>query len=586
MRPLANDRYAGAFLIEQEGTYFYTIEAWADHAATWQHDFILKAQAGERVELELMMGAAFVQQMLPQVHDADDAAAMTEAITLLGSPDRYAEAVQLCMSFRMREWIGRYPLRHHAARYEKELRVYVDRPRAGFSAWYSLFPRSTSREYGKPGNFLTTIEILPRLAAMGFDVLYIPPVHPIGHQFRKGKNNTLNAQPDDPGVPYAIGSELGGHDAINPDLGTLDDLKALIAACREHGMELALDLAIQASPDHPWVQAHPEWFKIRPDGSIQYAENPPKKYQDIYPINFESENWQGLWQEILRIILLWGQWGVRIIRIDNPHTKSFGFWEWIIREVKAVYPDMILLSEAFTRPRVMQQLAKIGFTQSYTYYVWRTNKQELTEYLTELTQSEMQYYFRPNFWPNTHDINPYMLQGGQEPLFLTRYFMAATLSANYGIFGPTYEYMYRDAYPGKEEYLNAEKYEIKWWDWDHENKLTELIKIVNHERRANSALQRTNNLTFLQVHNDSLLAYLKTHHDGNRILCVVNLDPTNTQAAWVQVRLDLIGKHDQEDYYVRDLLTGSRFRWQGEWNYVELNPYILPFHLFRIEDQP
>lgn len=345
-----------------------------------------------------------------------------------------------------------------------------------------------------------------------------------------------------------------------------------------------MDLAIQCSPDHPWVKEHPEWFTIRPDGTIQYAENPPKKYQDIYPINFESPDWQGLWLEMRRILLLWAEWGTRIIRVDNPHTKAFSFWEWVIAEVKAQYPDMIFLSEAFTRPKVMRQLAKVGFSQSYTYYTWRNAKWELEEYLTELTQSEMKYYYRPNFWPNTHDINPYLLQGGHEPYFLIRYFMAATMSSNYGIFGPTFEYMIHEAYPGKEEYLNSEKYEVKHWDWKRETKLTYLIRIINRLRNENTALQFTNNLQFCRIDNENIVAFTKTHPNGNRILCVVNLDGYNTQSGWVQLPLRLLGKNEYDYFRVHDLVTGAMHTWQGEWNYVELNPHILPFHLFRVED--
>ena len=582
MALINNDRYEVDFTVEKQGHYVYTIEGWVDHIDTWQHDTELKIKAGQRVPLELLMGANFLEGMLDKA-TAEDEPLIREAIEIMRSEHRNEDARQLAMSFRMTEWLQRYPERKFVTRY-RELPVYVDRTRAGFSAWYSMFPRSAAPEPGKHGTFQDQIKLLPRIADLGFDVLYLPPIHPIGHQFRKGKNNVVTAEPGEPGVPYAIGSELGGHDAINPDLGTLDDYKQLIAAAKEYGMEVAMDLAIQCSPDHPWVKAHPEWFSIRPDGSIQYAENPPKKYQDIYPINFESTDWQGLWLEMRRILLLWAEWGTRIIRVDNPHTKAFKFWEWVIAEVKAQYPDMIFLSEAFTRPKVMRQLAKVGFSQSYTYYTWRNEKWELEEYLTELTQSEMKYYYRPNFWPNTHDINPYLLQGGHEPYFLTRYFMAATMSSNYGIFGPTFEYMIHEAYPGKEEYLNSEKYEVKYWDWKRETKLTYLIRIINRLRHENTALQFTNNLQFCRIDNENIVAYTKIHSNGNRILCVVNLDGYNTQSGWVQLPLRLLGKNEYDYFRVHDLVTGAMHIWQGEWNYVELNPHILPFHLFRIED--
>ena len=582
MTLIVNDRYEADFTVEKQGQYSYTIEGWVDHIDTWQYDTELKIKAGQRVPLELLMGANFLEGMLDQ-SSAEDKPLIEESIDLMRNEHRNEEARQLAMSFRMTEWLQRYPERKFTTRY-RELPLYVDRERAGFSAWYSMFPRSSAPEPDRHGTFQDQINLLPRIADLGFDVLYLPPIHPIGKQFRKGKNNVVTAEPGEPGVPYAIGSALGGHDAISPDLGTLDDYKQLIAAARDYGMEVAMDLAIQCSPDHPWVKDHPDWFTIRPDGTIQYAENPPKKYQDIYPINFESSDWQGLWLEMRRILLLWGEWGTRIIRVDNPHTKAFSFWEWVIAEVKAKYPDMIFLSEAFTRPKVMRQLAKVGFTQSYTYYTWRTEKWEIEEYLTELTQSDMKYYYRPNFWPNTHDINPYLLQGGHEPYFLIRYFLAATMSSNYGIFGPTFEYMVHEAYPGKEEYLNSEKYEVKHWDWQRETKLTYLIRIVNRLRKENTALQFTNNLQFCRIDNENIVAYLKTHVNGNRILCVVNLDGYNTQSGWVQLPLALLGKMNHDYFRVHDLVTGAMHTWQGEWNYVQLNPHIMPFHLFRIED--
>ncbi|MFN4145268.1 MAG: alpha-1,4-glucan--maltose-1-phosphate maltosyltransferase [Runella sp.] len=582
MRFVNNDRWAGVFEVEKQGFYDYTIEGWVDHLASWQHEIILKVRDAQHVNSELLVGASLLEKIVKQAAK-EDKKAIQEAIKIFRNEKKYDEAVLLAISEMMRNWIETYPIRENATRY-RELKVWVDRPKAGFSTWYSMFPRSAAKEQGKHGTFRDVIDLLPRFQRMGFDVLYLPPIHPIGMQFRKGKNNNVLCQPGEPGVPYGIGSELGGHDAIHPDLGTLEDFKALIAACHEHGMEIAMDLAIQCSPDHPWAKEHPEWFKIRPDGTIQYAENPPKKYQDIYPINFETEAWQSLWQELKRVIFVWAEWGVRIIRVDNPHTKAFKFWEWVIAETHQKYPDMIFLSEAFTRPKVMQQLAKGGYTQSYTYYTWRNTKAEIIEYLTELTQSEMKYYFRPNFWPNTHDINPPLLQTGHEPNFLIRYFMAATLSSNYGIFGPTFEYMVHEPFPGKEEYWNSEKYEIKHWDWEHTNKLTYVITQVNRARKENTALQHTNNLTFCEIQDDQLLAYLKTHPDGNRILCVVNLDGYNRRAGVVRIPLQKIGKAGWEDFIVHDLLTGSKYVWKGEYNYIELDPYFLPFHLFRIED--
>jgi starch synthase (maltosyl-transferring) len=581
MSHLGNDSFRASFVADTQGFYQYTIEAWVDHPASWQHEIGLKIRDWQHVNVELLMGANYLDQMA-KLAKADDKKAMVATAKTFRDSAKYEEAIAQAQSIEMSQWIARYPLRHHATRHP-ERKLWVDRAKAGFSTWYSLFPRSTHPE-GKHGTFKTTESILPRLARMGFDVLYIPPIHPIGMKFRKGKNNSTTCQPGEPGVPYGIGSELGGHDAIHPELGTLKDLQSLMKACQQHGIELAMDLAIQCSPDHPWAKDHQDWFKVRPDGSIQYAENPPKKYQDIYPVNFETEDWQNLWNELLRTVMLWAEWGIRIIRVDNPHTKSFGFWEWLIEKVQAKYPDMIFLAEAFTKPKVMAQLAKLGYGHSYTYYTWRNTKAEIIEYMTELTQTEMRHYFRPNFWPNTHDILPYCLQSGLEPVFLTRLFMAATLSANYGVFGPIYEFMHHEANPGKEEYKNSEKYEIGHWDWSMENKVTQLMTLVNRSRKENSALQNTNNITFCEVHNEQLLAYLKTHPNGNKILSVVNIDPYNRQGAAIRVPLSLIGKAPDQEYVVHDLLTSAKYIWKGEWNFVELDPQLLPMHLFRIED--
>ncbi|RIV19084.1 alpha-1,4-glucan--maltose-1-phosphate maltosyltransferase [Fibrisoma montanum] len=592
MALIINDRWGGAFVVEKQGLYHYTIEAWVDHPASWQHEIHLKVADGQRITSELLAGATYVEGMAQragrQAGNAHDEAELYRIATLFrtgsaeGEGDNYNEAVSFAESEQFLHYAHLYPERQYPTRYAPELAVDVDRPRAGFSTWYCLFPRSASREVGRHGTFRDVEALLPRISGMSFDVLYLPPIHPIGTSHRKGKNNSVVSQPGDPGVPYGIGSELGGHDAIHPELGTLDDFKHLIAVAKNYGMEVAMDLAIQCSPDHPWAKEHPEWFKKRPDGTIQYAENPPKKYQDIYPVYFETEDWQNLWLELRRVLLLWGEWGVRMIRVDNPHTKPFAFWEWIIAEVKKVYPDMIFLSEAFTKPKVMQELAKRGFAHSYTYYTWRNNKQELQEYLTELTQSEMKYYFRPNFWPTTHDINPYSLQGGHEPQFLIRYFLAATLSSNYGIYGPSFELMEHIPFPNKEEYLNSEKYEVRYWDWDKTNKLTYLIGLTNRIRKENPALQKTSNITFCTVSDDAIMAYVKVA-ENNRLLTVVNTDAYSRRAGMVQVPIWELNIQPDQPYVVYDLLTGAYYTWRGEWNYVELDPYTLPMHLFRID---
>ncbi|GAB3807413.1 alpha-1,4-glucan--maltose-1-phosphate maltosyltransferase [Spirosoma humi] len=609
MAPLVNDRWGASFVVERQGRYLYTFEAWINHPASWQHEIHLKVADGQRITSELLAGATYLDGMLeraggkktdapavkskskkkveisdeiPDVKVLRELAALFRAGSNAPDGDQYNEAVSVAESDQFTFYANRYPERSHTTRYAHELGVEVDRARAGFSTWYCLFPRSASRQEGVHGTFRDVEALLPRISGMGFDVLYLPPIHPIGTAHRKGKNNSVICQPGEPGVPYGIGSEEGGHDTIHSELGTVDDFKHLIAIAKNYEMEIAMDLAIQCSPDHPWAKEHPEWFKKRPDGTIQYAENPPKKYQDIYPVYFETEDWRNLWEELKRVLLVWGSWGVRIIRVDNPHTKPFVFWEWIIAEVKKEYPDMIFLSEAFTKPKVMQELAKRGFAHSYTYYTWRNTKAELQEYMTELTQGEMKHYFRPNFWPTTHDINPYSLQSGHEPQFLIRYFMAATLSSNYGIYGPSFELMEHVPFPNKEEYLNSEKYEIRLWDWDKTNKLTYLITLVNRIRRDNVALQTTNNLAFCTVSDDAIMAYLKIT-GTNRLLIVVNTDAYQRRAGMVQVPIWQLGIGYDQPYKVHDLLTGAYYTWQGEQNYVELDPYVLPMHLFRIE---
>ncbi len=616
MAQLVNDRWGASFIVEKQGRYLYTIEAWVNHPASWQHEIHLKVADGQRITSELQAGAYYLDGMFlraglqvvgtkgkgkkkkealdesPDIKALRDMANLFRTGAALTDENLYNEAVATAESDQFTFYANRYPERQHSARYRHELAVDVDRARAGFSTWYCLFPRSASRQEGTGGvpahgTFKDVEALLPRIAKMGFDVLYLPPIHPIGTAFRKGKNNSVVCQPGEPGVPYGIGSELGGHDAIHPELGTVDDFKHLISIAGNYGMEIAMDLAIQCSPDHPWAKDHPEWFKKRPDGTIQYAENPPKKYQDIYPVYFETEDWQNLWEELKRVMLVWASWGVRIIRVDNPHTKPFVFWEWLIAQVKQEFPDMIFLAEAFTKPKVMQELAKRGFAHSYTYYTWRNNKYELEEYMTELTQTggrpdAMAYYFRPNFWPTTHDINPHSLQGGHEPQFIIRFLLAATLSSNYGIYGPSFELMEHIPFPNKEEYLNSEKYEIRRWDWEKTNRLTYLIELVNRIRHQNAALQTTNNITFCQVNDDAIMAYLKTS-GSNRLLIIINTDAYNRRAGIVQVPIWQLGIGPDQSYTVHDLLTEAYYTWQGEQNYVELDPYVLPMHLFRIE---
>ncbi len=575
---IMNDRWYAEVTVEKQGFYSYTLEAWIDHAQTWQYGLRKKFDAGQNLQVELHDGLPMLERIAKQAKGKSKKF-VADLVKLINTDTAYNEAVDLACSEELESIIADYPLKDFATTYEQELSLWVDRKLAGFSAWYELFPRSTSPNPKRTGKLTDVISQLPRIANMGFDVLYLPPIHPIGEKNRKGKNNSVTAKKGEPGSPWAIGSKYGGHKSISPELGTLKDFDKLVKACKKANVELALDFALQCAPDHPYVKEHPQWFKWKSDGTVQYAENPPKKYQDILPINFETEDWKNLWDELLSIVFFWAERGIRIFRVDNPHTKPFSFWQWLIAETQKKYPDFLFLSEAFTRPKIMHLLAKVGFSQSYTYYTWRNNKAELIEYITELSQGPGRHYFRPNFWPNTPDINPYILQGGNENLFLSRYFMAATLSSNYGMYGPVFEFMDHEALPGKEEYMNSEKYEARHWDWEKTNKLTQLITNVNGIRKANPALQHTENIHICPIENDYLFAYFKyDSEDNNYLLCVVNLDAYSTQSGWVQVPMHLLPK-GTEKMVVEDLITGNSYNWESEWNYVELRPE-LPFHLF------
>ena len=455
--------------------------------------------------------------------------------------------------------------------------------RAGFSSWYELFPRSASPESGRHGTFKDVKALLPRIAELGFDVLYFPPIHPIGRVKRKGKNNSLTATETDPGSPWAVGNEQGGHKAIHPELGTLKDFKDLVGSAKKQGIEIALDIAFQCAPDHPWVAEHPQWFKWRPDGTVQYAENPPKRYEDILPLNFETEDWQALWEELKSVFDYWIAQGVNIFRVDNPHTKSFYFWEWVIGAIRKEHPETIFLAEAFTRPRLMERLAKAGFTQSYSYFTWRNTKADFEEYLTELTKTELRHYMRPNFWPNTPDILHEELVHGGDNKHIIRLILAATLSSNYGVYGPVYEFGINEPFPGKEEYIDNEKYEIKHWDWKRLTKIGEVTMRLNRIRKANPALQTTANIEFAETTSDQILCYIKRDEaSANTLIIAVNLDPFNTQAANVTIPLKLLGIVDATSYTVRDLLSGDTYTWQGVTNYVQLNPYEMPAHIFEV----
>jgi starch synthase (maltosyl-transferring) len=582
MTPLGNDRWRGEFRTEACGRYLYTVAAWVDHFASWRRDFIKRVEAEQELSVPLQMGSDLVQRAAACA-GGEDARYLTDWAVRLAGNTPSAERADWALDEGLARAMGRHP-QELAITYERELACVVDPVLGRFSAWYELFPRSTSSQPGRHGTFRDCEARLPYVAGMGFDVLYLPPIHPIGLTFRKGSNNSLDAGPNDPGSPWAIGSAAGGHTAVHPDLGTLDDFRHLVAKARELGLAVALDIAFQCSPEHPWVSEHPEWFVQRPDGSIQYAENPPKKYQDIYPLNFESADWRGLWEALRGVFLFWLDQGVQVFRVDNPHTKSMHFWEWVIGEVKRVSPEAVFLSEAFTRPKLLHRLAKAGFTQSYNYFPWRNTKGELTEYLTELTQGAGREYLRANLWPNTPDILPEYLQIGGRSAFAARLVLAATMGASYGIYGPAFElYDNRPREVGTEDYLDSEKYQLRTWNLDQRDSLKDLIRRVNQIRRENSALQSDWSLRFHPIDNDQLIAYSKRDgKGGNAVLVVVNLDPHHVQRGLVELPLEDFGMSPRQPYQMHDLLGGIRYLWSGPRNFIELDPAVVPAHIFRL----
>ncbi len=581
---VVNDRWQASFVVGELGCYHYTIMAWIDRFKSWRRNLAKKVEAGQDISVDLLVGAQLIAEASQRTSGAEGQMMQEWAKSFESTRVAQADKVQLGLSEEVAELLFRHSDRPFAVTYPGELIVSVDRDRARFSTWYELFPRSCAPEPGRHGTFKDCESRLPYIAEMGFDVLYFPPIHPIGYTHRKGKNNAITAGPGDPGTPWAIGAQQGGHKAVHPELGTLEAFRRLVNKAKELAIEVALDLAFQCSPDHPYVKEHAEWLHWRPDGTIQYAENPPKKYEDIHPLDFETEQWQSLWEELKSIVLFWIDQGVRIFRVDNPHTKPFCFWEWLISEVKKDHADVIFLSEAFTRPKVMYQLAKLGFTQSYTYFAWRNTRRELIEYFTELTQTEVREFFRPNLWPNTPDILTEYLQTGGRPAFIIRLVLAATLGANYGIYGPAFELC--ESQPrelGSEEYLDSEKYEIRHWDIARADSLRNLITRVNRIRRENSALQSDWSLRFHPADSEQLICYSK--HDGslsNIIVVVVNLDPHHTHAGWVELPLSDLGLEPRHPYQVHELLSDARYLWQGPRNYVELNPHIVPAHIFHV----
>jgi starch synthase (maltosyl-transferring) len=587
MTPLINDRWQGVFTVTEIGPWEYTVEAWGDTFKSWQEEIHKKFQGGLRdIRSESLEGASLVNQAANRAGKNGDAKKLKGFAAKLQGADAEETnriASDPTLAALMTVWTDRSLSTEHSP----ALPLWVDRERAVFAAWYEFFPRSAE---GKPDSGSTFRDCLGRVddaKAMGFDVIYFPPIHPIGETNRKGRNNSLKCEPGEPGVPYAIGNRRqgvngGGHKDVAPELGTLEDFSWLVGEIKARGMEVAIDFAINCSPDHPYVEAHPEWFFKRPDGTIKYAENPPKKYEDVYPLNFHNPDWKGLWTEMRDVIAFWCRLGVRIFRVDNPHTKPVSFWEWLIAEIQAEFPDAIFLSEAFTRPKMMQVLAKAGFTQSYTYFTWRNSKYELTEYLTELTQTEMKDYFRASFFPNTPDILPWFLQQSGRPGFLIRAALATMLSPVYGIYSG-FELCENSPVPGKEEYIDSEKYQFKGRDWNAPGNIKDYITRLNAIRRANRALQEYANLRFHLVENDNILFFSKaTAARDNIILCAITVDPVYPQTAFVHAPLAESGIGETETYQVEDLLTGEKFFWTGERNFISLNPHTRPAHIFRV----
>lgn len=629
MLALGNDLWQGAFTVDRPGPWKYTLLGWIDHFATWAGDFEKRLAA--QISPELTDGAQAPDpkgglNVGPNPVAQDIALALSTGAILIHKASRRAQGqdaerlLEIAANFErladekrvfyenpcdeeLSRLMDRYPDLTHATKFAVELPVWVDRERARFSSWYELFPRSASPIPGQHGTFSDVECQLPEIMGMGFDIVYLPPIHPIGRAFRKGPNNAIVAPLDAVGSPWAIGDrgavpsaplgaevggDCGGHKSIHPQLGSFADFDRLVKSAKSHGVEIALDIAFQCSPDHPWVTDHPDWFVIRPDGSIQYAENPPKKYQDIYPLNFESSDWRGLWDELYSVFEFWIERGVRAFRVDNPHTKALPFWEWCLRMLQSRYPDVIFLAEAFTRPHVMYGLAKRGFTQSYTYFTWRNSKSELESYMEEITRPPISDFFRPNFWPNTPDILHKTLQEGGRPAFMQRVILAATLSSNYGIYGPAYELAENaPAQPpaGKkesEEYLDSEKYQIRQRDRNAPESLVTLITKLNQIRRENRALQSNTSLHFHQIDNSNMICYSKaTPGFENTILCVVNIDSFNEQTGWTSLDLDRIGVSANSSFLAEDLLSGAHYTWRDR-NYVALRPGVKPAHIFRV----
>jgi starch synthase (maltosyl-transferring) len=576
-----NDRWFGALTVDEVGAWAYTIAAWTDVFGSWLEELAKKVEAGQRVASELLEGTGVVERTLDSARDPNQKKQLSAALARIRAAKTEAKRIELLRATELAALMERNDPRLDLETLSIELPLWVDRQRARFGSWYEVFPRSMGTDPSHGATLREAEARLPAIGEMGFDVLYLPPIHPIGRTHRKGPNNVERGNPGDPGSPWAIGNEAGGHDAVSPDLGTLADFDHFREAARAAGMEIALDFAVQCSPDHPWVREHPQWFSKRPDGSIKYAENPPKKYQDIYPLDFQTDDRQGLYEALLDLMRFWIEHGVKIFRVDNPHTKPNSFWEWLITTIHRDYPDVLFLAEAFTRPKRLQRIAKLGFSQSYTYFTWRNTRQELEEYARELFCSDLTRYLRPNLFTNTPDILHAYLQKGGRPAFIARLVLAGTLSPSFGIYSGFELCENRALREGSEEYLDSEKYQLKVWDWDRPGHIVPLVRQVNQARRENPALQLLDNLRILPSTNPSIIAYAKATPNGeNVVIVVVNLDPFSVREGTVEVPLELARS---ARFGVTDLLTGARYHWVSGMNYVRLDPEAVPAHLLRLE---
>jgi starch synthase (maltosyl-transferring) len=580
---LGEDRWSGSFPAGPVGFTEWTVESWGDTFGSWVEEIGKKTKGGaSSLPSETLEGAVLVRKAAKRAGKHADAKKLSAHGDILEAAPDPASLLAAASDPELSALMSKWPDRSLATVHDPYQRIRVDRQGAAFAAWYEFFPRSAEGKADSGSTFRECLGRIDDAKAMGFDVIYFPPIHPIGITARKGANNSLTCKPGEPGVPYAIGGPAGGHCAVEPELGTLEDFKWLLGEIRARGMEVALDFALNCSPDHPYVKDHPEWFFHRPDGTIKYAENPPKKYEDVYPLDYHNAACKALWDELRDVLLFWSERGVRIFRVDNPHTKPVAFWEWVIAEVQAKFPDVIFLSEAFTRPKMMQVLAKIGFTQSYTYFTWRNSRAELEEYFTELTQSPMREYFRPNLFPNTPDILPVYLQEGGRPAFMIRSVLATTLGGVYGIYSG-FELCENATLPGREEYLDSEKYQYKGRDWNAPGNIKPLITRLNAIRRENTALHQTNNLSFFGSDNPSILCYRKWSHDhASQILVIVTTDFRNPQSGWIDVPTGDLGLPPDSPYQIEDLLTGEVFTWRGARNYVSLDPSGRVAHILRI----